>query len=301
MNIAVRTPVPPSGQGEPGSLLLDLPSRTLWGVVDVSVDPSGVVLLSDIEALAAQLDNATALANDYTDTQILTRAPVSHTHPSSQITDFNTAVQGVVSAMPGIGIPAGLIAMYSGSLANIGVGIWAGWHLCDGSPGTPDLRDKFIMGAGNVLPGVTNPAASLVTTDDGQHQHTAQTGLLTLALSQIPGHQHYSNVSGSAASAGAHTHDVSVRANNGNAPGAPGGVSIGDLNLTLYTGVANNYAQSDGAHTHSVTAAGYSDVQGGNGAHAHTIAADGQHHHTVTSAQLRNTLPYYALAYVIKL
>ena len=42
-------------------------------------------------------------------------------------------------------IPAGVILLWSGSLANIPLG----WVLCNGSSGTPDLRDRFIVGAGN--------------------------------------------------------------------------------------------------------------------------------------------------------
>jgi hypothetical protein len=40
-------------------------------------------------------------------------------------------------------VPAGLIAMWHGSISSIP----AGWSLCDGSNGTPDLRDRFIVGA----------------------------------------------------------------------------------------------------------------------------------------------------------
>jgi len=39
----------------------------------------------------------------------------------------------------------GFICLWSGTIANIP----AGWHLCDGTMGTPDLRDKFIVGAGS--------------------------------------------------------------------------------------------------------------------------------------------------------
>ncbi|MDH4156684.1 MAG: phage tail protein [candidate division Zixibacteria bacterium] len=39
-------------------------------------------------------------------------------------------------------IPTGLIVMWSGTLANIPTG----WALCDGSNGTPDLRNRFIYG-----------------------------------------------------------------------------------------------------------------------------------------------------------
>jgi len=39
-------------------------------------------------------------------------------------------------------IPKGVIVMWFGTSVPIG------WHLCDGTNGTPDLRDKFIVGAG---------------------------------------------------------------------------------------------------------------------------------------------------------
>jgi len=42
-------------------------------------------------------------------------------------------------------IPAGVILLWSGSIANIPLG----WVLCNGSSGTPDLRDRFVVGAGN--------------------------------------------------------------------------------------------------------------------------------------------------------
>ncbi len=41
------------------------------------------------------------------------------------------------------GIPAGVICMWSGIIGNIP----AGWALCDGGDGRPDLRSKFIRGA----------------------------------------------------------------------------------------------------------------------------------------------------------
>ena len=39
--------------------------------------------------------------------------------------------------------PTGIIAMWSGLISNIPTG----WNLCNGSNGTPDLRNKFIIGA----------------------------------------------------------------------------------------------------------------------------------------------------------
>lgn len=44
----------------------------------------------------------------------------------------------------GGGIPSGVITIWSGTANNIPTG----WALCDGTNGTPDLRDKFVLGAG---------------------------------------------------------------------------------------------------------------------------------------------------------
>jgi hypothetical protein len=40
--------------------------------------------------------------------------------------------------------PRGIIVMWSGSMEEIPLG----WSLCDGTKGTPDLRDRFVIGAG---------------------------------------------------------------------------------------------------------------------------------------------------------
>src|SRR5262245_17336895 len=56
-------------------------------------------------------------------------------------------VAGVVTAQSfeGVGaVPKGAILMWSGALDAIP----AGWALCDGREGTPDLRDRFVVGAG---------------------------------------------------------------------------------------------------------------------------------------------------------
>jgi hypothetical protein len=73
----------------------------------------------------------------------------------------------------------GMIILWSGSIASIP----AGFALCDGTSGTPDLRDRFIVGAGSTyavdatggsadatLPTHTHTATSTVT--DPGHNHT---------------------------------------------------------------------------------------------------------------------------------
>jgi hypothetical protein len=76
-------------------------------------------------------------------------------------------------------IPSGVIVMWSGSTASIP----AGWALCNGSSGTPDLRDRFIVGAGSSYnPGSTGGAST--------HTHTVTVNSHALTLSQIPQHFH---------------------------------------------------------------------------------------------------------------
>ncbi|MEM9555735.1 MAG: hypothetical protein AAGC60_15885 [Acidobacteriota bacterium] len=67
-------------------------------------------------------------------------------------------------------VPTGLISMWSGSLAEIP----RGWVLCDGTEGTPDLRDRFILGtAGSEEPGATGGvhAFSLTPEQLAEHGH----------------------------------------------------------------------------------------------------------------------------------
>lgn len=68
------------------------------------------------------------------------------------------------------GFSSGMIVMWFGTANNIP----SGWVLCDGSNGTPDLRDKFIVGAcGEYAVGETGGAKEV-----------------TLTLNQIPNHSH---------------------------------------------------------------------------------------------------------------
>jgi hypothetical protein len=63
------------------------------------------------------------------------------------------------------GIPAGGIIMWSGTLTSIP----AGWVLCNGQNGTPDLRDRFIVGAGGAY---AVKSTGGVITNNLSHSHT---------------------------------------------------------------------------------------------------------------------------------
>jgi len=166
-------------------------------------------------------------------------------------------------------IPAGLIAMWSGSVANVP----SGWALCNGSNGTPDLRDRFIVGAGGSY-------------DVG---NTGGANSVTLNTNQMPSHSH----SGSTSSTGSHTHNASpyvnasaykkFMASNTTSSGVSGLASgtkewrvfndpitsMGDIKINM---------ESAGSHSHSVS------IQSAGGGQSH-----------------ENRPPYYALAYIMKL
>lgn len=64
-------------------------------------------------------------------------------------------------------IPSGVIVMWSGSIASVP----SGWYLCDGNNSTPDLRNRFIVGAGSTysVAGTGGSADAIVVS----HTHTA--------------------------------------------------------------------------------------------------------------------------------
>lgn len=67
-------------------------------------------------------------------------------------------------------VPSGTIVMWSGTVDTIP----NGWLLCDGTNNTPDLRNKFIIGAGDTY---------TIGATGGEATHT-------LSIDEIPTHSH---------------------------------------------------------------------------------------------------------------
>jgi microcystin-dependent protein len=111
-------------------------------------------------------------------------------------------------------VPAGTIVMFHGGT------IPAGWAQCDGNSGTPDLRGRFIVAAGQSAgtpaPGDFNPNYSVNSTG-GENRHV-------LTKAETPKHYHEANADGSTitANGGAHYHDVTPHGQGLNASRAGG-------------------------------------------------------------------------------
>ncbi len=103
-----------------------------------------------------------------------------------------------------LSLPKGLIVMWSGTIADIP----SGWRLCDGTNGTPDLRDKFIVGAGS---------AYAVAATGGEAMHR-------LTEDEMPTHSHtYSKAKGDQGHAGGSGTSGQTVANSTDSTGSTGG------------------------------------------------------------------------------
>ena len=90
---------------------------------------------------------------------------------------------GIKKALGNSGVIPGTILAFSGTFSDDGYPINSktsaadrGWHLCDGTNGTPDLRGRFILGASaSHAFGTTGgeEAHSLTPTENAPHGHTA--------------------------------------------------------------------------------------------------------------------------------
>jgi len=181
-------------------------------------------------------------------------------------------------------VPKGFIGMWSGSLATIP----SGWGLCDGASGKPDLRDRFIVGAGS-----TYSVGS-----------TGGSDTVVLSSSNLPSHSHTFSGSGTSSSAGAHTHSITDSGHNHVMHGE-GATSAGFLSNN------NNLYSGGGGSTFGVTASPDTDMKTGvattgisinsAGSHTHSITVTGVLGSTGEGSAHENRPPYYALAFIIKL
>ena len=164
----------------------------------------------------------------------------------------------------------GMIMLWSGSSASIPYT----WYLCNGSNGTPNLMDRFVVGAGSTYAvGATGGSANAVVVS---HSHSA-----------------------SADSQGSHTHSVWTDTNGAHTHSYIWTSNAGGSGGTKYAGTYDGgttdnkdytlYTDSAGAHSHNVGI-------GASGSHGHNIAVSTNGE----SGTNKNLPPYYALCYIMK-
>ena len=77
-------------------------------------------------------------------------------------------------------LPIGSILIWSGTVASIPTG----WQLCDGTNGTPDLRDRFVVGARQ------DSGGTAMTTVSGGLTKTGGEARHTMTIAEMPPHTH---------------------------------------------------------------------------------------------------------------
>ncbi len=103
-------------------------------------------------------------------------------------TDGSRATAGGLPILcQGDPIPAftyGMIMAWYGSVPDVPTN----WHVCDGTNGTPDLRDAFIVGAGNSY--ILGQGVTLSGTTTSVSAGTPTIDAVTLATGNLPAHAH---------------------------------------------------------------------------------------------------------------
>lgn len=167
-------------------------------------DGSGNVIVSTY-ATKSELNTAKSDANSYTDTAV---ANLVNSAPETLNTlgELATAIQeneGVIEALNsavgnkaskeelGADVFVGKIEMFYGTLDSTGKHPLVGgvkktnWHICDGTNGTPDLRDKFVIGAGSTYAKGVSGGSTGVTVDKESFEYSMSTkslGSTTMTL-----------------------------------------------------------------------------------------------------------------------
>lgn len=178
--------------------------------------------------------------------------------PTGSPVELRLTAQSILDAVDAR-IPRGIISMWAGGVGDVP----SGWHLCDGTNGTPDLRDRFIVAAGNSYsPGYTGGSLTYTPTITVNGSGTGvQVGYHTLTIAEMPSHNHTLHIYQGGDSAGGRCTDYGGR----------------------------SYIQDDTClHT------------GGNQGHNHPIVDYG-HAHSASASAVDSRPPYYALAFIMKL
>lgn len=168
-------------------------------------------------------------------------------------------------------LPSGFIGMWSGSIATIPTG----WLLCNGTNSTPDLRNRFIVGAGSTYAvAATGGTADTVVVSHNHGGATASDGSHSHTFSGDTGGQSVD-----------HSHSMGYYMDDDNGNNGYLGIVDGD------NAQSSNY-QTGGTSNNHVH--GFSGTTSTISAHSHGISTVG------VSGTNQNLPPYYALAYIMK-
>ncbi|CAB4166343.1 hypothetical protein UFOVP837_20 [uncultured Caudovirales phage] len=139
-------------------------------------NPAKVIKGTEIDAEYTAIASAISSKAD-SNSPTLTGTPLTPTASSGTSTTQIASTAFVATAVAAA-FPSGGIIIWSGSVASVP----SGWYLCNGSNGTPDLRNRFVVGAGSTYAVAdTGGSANAIVV---AHTHTATSTVTD------PGHTH---------------------------------------------------------------------------------------------------------------
>ena len=209
--------------------------------------------------IKASLPNVTgAITSTHTELNVLDGVTASTTE-INKLDGLTATTAQLNSLAAGGAIPSGGIIMWSGSVGSIP----SGWVLCNGSNSTPDLRNRFVVGAGSTYAVNATGGADSVS----------------LSTANLPAHSHSFSGSGTTSTIGNHTHgNVANPLMNDNGRDGDAGSNSTGLNEADRLG----------------------GTTGAAGSHNHTFSVSGTTGNTGSGTSHENRPPYYALAYIMK-
>ena len=185
----------------------------------------------------------------------------------------------------------GMILMYTGSTAP------SGWAICNGQNGTPDLRDRFVVGAGSAY-SINNTGgskdATLVshshTINNHVHGFSANTG------GQSTTHSHTFSGSGSQS----HGHSFTGVGGNDHNDSQRNAVVMRNDNTSGH----NNFTASSNTGVQnasvSISISGNTGNPSDRGTNSQTVSISGNTGSKGSGNSHENRPPYYALCYIMK-
>lgn len=217
-------------------------------------------------AIQTQLDGKSATTGNASIVTIGTITTGGWAATAIPVAYGGTGATTAAAALTNLSVPTGMIVLWYGTVASIP----SGWALCNGSNGTPDLRNRFIVGADADSGGVAKTTVTGSATQSG--------GSVTIAEANLPSHTHtgpsHTHAAGTL-TGGAHTH----------------GFKFSSGTTGAYLSATHS---DDGTVTQNTESGGTVAVTG-------STAADGTGASGAIGSGTAYTQPYYALCYIMKL
>ena len=160
-------------------------------------------------------------------------------------------------------LPKGAVIMWYGNTSNIP----DGWHICDGENGTPNLKQKFIVGADD-----SHSDYKFLEEKDAKSVDRGKASV-TLSQDEIPEHKH--DFSGQTHQNGKHKHTTKLTRRN---------FKLGNDDQAFGSNVNDGYQEPSTNEA---------------GEHDHSFSGVTKENSTMKAAH-ENRPPYYALYFIMK-